>query len=103
MVYFRITYSNGYCGCDDEYYVKLNDEDANKIDQIFEDNFEGYAYNDDERYMDDINPEDYEDEDDYEAALYTAYDELIQYNSTYEEITKEEYDEAIEWGAQILT
>lgn len=98
MVYFRITYSNGYCGCDDEYYVKLNDEDANKIDQIFEDNFERYAYNDDERYMDDINPED------YAAALYTAYDELlIQYNSTYEEITKEEYDEAIEWGAQIIT
>lgn len=101
MVYFKITYSNGYCGCEDEYYVKLNDEDANKIDQIFEDCFDYYIFNDDERYMDDINLEDYENEDDYETALYTradAYNELIQYNSTYEEITKEEYDEAIEGG-----
>lgn len=106
MKYFKITYSNGYCGCDDEYYVKLNDEDADKkIDQIFNDNFDWYAYNSDERFMDDVDPEDYDNEEDYETALSNredAYDELIRENSAYEEVTKEEYDEEVEWGAQTI-
>lgn len=106
MVYFKITYSNGHCGCDDEYYVQLNDEEANKIDYIFEEYFGWYAFNNDERFMDDVDAEDYENEEDYKTALYEredVYDELIRENSTYTEITKEEYDEAVEWGEQIIT
>lgn len=90
MKYFKITCSNGYCGCEEEWYeemcddVFLSDFDA----MILEDYVQLYAFFEpDSRFVDRDN---YETEEEYEEA-YAEYQENISVDV--EEITKEEYEE----------
>ena len=89
-MYFKIIFSNGYCGCDEEIYIET--ETLQAADDYAQDYLvNGYIWYDDaSRCLDDI--EDYESEDDYWADF-----EDYQANCTYdiEEITKEEYEDNI--------
>lgn len=88
MEYFKITCSNGYCGCDEDFYIKAESEGLaedigseiiwNEYSFIEPDNrFIGWE-------------EDYETNEDYENAI-----EEYQENCTFwiTDITKEEYEE----------
>lgn len=96
MFYYLGTYRNGYCGCDEEYLLKGN-EDEIKMYEILEeamDTYYGFAYPD-ERYIN-IDRGDYESEEEYDEALEQAEEEYRDncFESTIlEEITKEEYEE----------
>lgn len=88
MEYFKITCSNGYCGCDEDFYIEAESEGLaedigneiiwNEYSFIEPDNrFIGWE-------------EDYETDEDYEDAI-----EEYQENCTFwiTDITKEEYEE----------
>lgn len=81
MKYWKVTCSNNYCGCDEEFYFKAENE--NEADCIGSDFLEDdYSFYDpDERFVDLENEEEVED---YYAGLGYWVDE----------ISKEEYDEA---------
>lgn len=80
MKYWKITCSNGYCGCDENFYIMAENElEASRMGMDY---LEGdYSFYDpDERFVDmgdDNQIEEYYDELDYEV----------------EEISKEEFDE----------
>ena len=79
MRYYRITCSNGYCGCDENFYDKI--EDGEDIDNIASEYLDCYDFLDpDSRFCDMENEEDVE----------NYYDNLMV---DYQEITKEEYME----------
>lgn len=87
MKYFKVTYSNGYCGCDEDMYIKAETE--TEAEDIAWDDIEIYSfYEPDSRFVDE--PEDYDDEDDYWQAV-----EFYQENITIEikEITRKEFEE----------
>lgn len=87
MKYFKITCSNGYCGCDEEWYTYAEDT-ATIYDFECEDYLQNYAFYDpDARFID---PDDYETEEEYEEA-YADYQANISIDV--EEITREEYEE----------
>lgn len=82
--YYEIIYSNGFCGCDEEEYVKC---DEKAIDEYaIKGLYNSYGFSEpDSRFMDEEDYESYED----------MYEDYIQ-NYLYvewEEITKEEYEE----------
>lgn len=82
MKYYKIVCSNGYCGCDEEFYEALEDNvDINTIaEEIL---WNDYCFAEpDERF---INTDE-----DYNAEL-EAYEEDL--GVWYEEITEEEYKE----------
>lgn len=86
MKYFKITCSNGYCGCDEEWYEEAEDT-ATAEDYNLEDYLLLYDFLvPDERFVD---PDDYETEEEYEEA-YAEYQEYISVDI--EEITRGEYD-----------
>ncbi len=81
MKYWKVTCSNGYCGCDETFYFEEENEDrANLMGQSFLEDDYGF-YDPDERF---VNLEDKEEVEDY-------YDSLEYW---VDEISKEEYDEA---------
>ena len=75
--YFKITCSNNYCGCDEEFYVKENE---NEIDDIADEILTNYYsfFEPDDRFIDTDDDEAYED---YQENCCVDY----------EEITEEEY------------
>ena len=85
MRYYKITYSNNYCGCEEEEYIALEDnvipEDCIEM--------ETYSYYEDDRFID-------ADEDTSEEEYWELMEEYQQ-NCYYEveEITKEEYEENV--------
>jgi len=82
MKYYKIVCSNGYCGCDEEFYEELeNDENIDIIADNILYNYYDFA-EPDERFIDT--------DEDYEAEL-DAYQEKLEV--WYEEITEEEYKE----------
>lgn len=86
MYYFKITYSNGYCGCDEEEYIEAESEE--EAWQVFLDGIEGYSFTEpDSRFVD---QDDYETEEEYFEA-YEEYQDGIQEYSTLEKISEEEY------------
>jgi hypothetical protein len=86
MKYFRVTYSNGYCGCEEEHYIEAENE--KEVIEIASDNIECYSFYDpDSRFVDEY---DYENEDDYCQAV-EDYQEDINFDI--EEITREEFEE----------
>lgn len=105
MHYYFGTYSNGYCGCDEEFLLSGN-EDELKMDKIFMDLIDdmySFIYPD-ERFIN-VDREDYDSEEEYEEALEEAEEEYRDYcfeNSTLEEITKEQYEEYKNSGYPIL-
>lgn len=95
MKYYKGTYSNGYYGCDEEFYFTAENKD--EADQIFDEGKQLYSFSEpDDRFISlDIEP----DEEGYDEAYDEAYEDyqiLINENSWFEEITKEEYEEEAE-------
>lgn len=105
MNYYFGTYSNGYCGCDEEFLLSGN-EDELKMYKIFEDSIDdmySFIYPD-ERFLN-VYREDYDSEEEYEEAREEAEEEYRDYcfeNSFLEEITKEQYEEYKSDGYPIL-
>jgi hypothetical protein len=90
MKYFKITCSNGYCGCDEEWFEEAEDT-ATADDFNCEDYLQNYGFYDpDARFID---PDDFETEEEYEEA-YADYQANISIDV--EEITREEYDRLYE-------
>lgn len=83
MRYYKITYSNSYCGCNEEEYIALED---NAIPEDYIE-MEAYSFYEDDRFID-------ADEDTSEEEYWELMEEYQQ-NCSYEieEITKEEYEE----------
>lgn len=101
MNYYLGIYKNGYCGCDEE-SLWSGPEDYDEMMKIFEDSVDSYYgfYYPDERFID-IYRDDYDTEEEYEEALEEeeeTYCENVLCYSTFEEITKEQYEEYKEWG-----
>ncbi len=85
MKYYKITCSNGYCGCNEDFYEELEDDE--NIDEIADDilfNYYGFAEPDGrfvgKSWDDEITDEEY---DEYQQNLCVDW----------EEITEEEYRE----------
>lgn len=85
-MYIKITYSNGYCGCDEYEYVEVADE--NEANEYVTEGVYNYGFFEpDSRFIsDDCDEEEYEQELEF-------YQEDCFANSSWEEITKEEYEE----------
>lgn len=89
MKYFKATYSNGFCGCDEDMYIKAETEI--EAEEEAWDNIEIYSfYEPDSRFVDE--PEDFDDDEDYWQEV-EFYQENITVMVT--EITKEEYEENV--------
>ena len=87
MKYFKITCSNGYCGCDEEWY-EVADDSATESDFECDDYLQSYGFYDpDARFVD---PDDYDTEEEY-LEVYDDYQANICISV--EEITEEEYKE----------
>lgn len=88
-MYYKMTFSNGYCGCDEEVYEEFNtrEEAEEYAEEYLTSGWYGF-YEPDGRFIGD--EEDYESEEEYWEAV-----EDYQENCTYliTEITKEEYEE----------
>lgn len=84
-MYYKVTCTNGYCGCDEDFYIEAeNNSDAwDEADEILEEQY-SFTYPD-ERFVYDM-----DDEDELEA-----YTEGV--TAFVEEISKEEYLKAKEW------
>ena len=67
MKFFRVTYGNGYCGCDDDIYIAAETL-AEAEDYASENIAEAYIFYDDWSQCID-EPEDYESEDEYWEAV----------------------------------
>lgn len=86
MKYFKVTYNNGYCGCEEEHYIEAENEA--EVNALALDNIECYSfYEPDSRFID---ADDYEDEDEYCQAV-EDYQEDIYFDI--EEITRKEFEE----------
>jgi hypothetical protein len=86
MRYFKVTYNNGYCGCEEEYYIEAETEE--KAIEIANDDIETYGFYDpDSRFVDE---NDYDNEDDYYQAIEDYQNDIY---CDVEEITKEEFEE----------
>ena len=85
-MYYKITCTNSYCGCDENFYIEAeNDSDAwDEANEILESNY-SFIYPD-ERFVEDMDNWD-------EIEIYK-----MNVEAYVEEISKEEYFEAKEWG-----
>lgn len=90
MKYIKFTCSNGFCGCDENFYYEV--EDDTDLDEFAIDILENeYSFNEpDGRFLTHSSGFGDEDYDEYEED----YDEYMENLCTnWEEITKEEYEE----------
>lgn len=76
MRYWKVEMGNGYCGCDEEFLTKTENEELD-----FEDCLEMYSYTDGAAGLD-------PDDEDFEEY---PYSECISDNTSCEEITEEEF------------
>ena len=85
-MYFKVTFSNNYCGCDEEYYIECDNEE--KAEEWLNEEIYNYTFFDpDARFVD---PDDYETDEEYQIEVECYQDSI---SGWYEEITKEEYEE----------
>lgn len=82
MKYYKVEMGNGYCGCDDNFVVTTDDD----TELSLADCMEMYVYADGAAG---INP------DDEEFAEY-PYEENVADNSTWEEISEEDYRKLVD-------
>ena len=88
-MYFKIVFSNNYCGCEEEIYEEFNTEE--EAEEYAEEYLTGGMYSfyePDSRFIG--YEEDYESEEEYLEAV-DQYQEECNFYVT--EITKEEYEE----------
>ena len=85
MAYYKVTCTNGYCGCDENFYIEAeNNSDAwDEANEILESNY-SFIYPD-ERFVYDMNDEE-------ELENYAEGVDVFV-----EEISEKEYLEAKEW------
>lgn len=79
MKYFLVNARNGYCGCDEEYLLEMRDDASD--DEIYSTILETYSY---ESGAAGIDPDDEEFEE-------YSYEECIADNTTWDEISEEEF------------
>ena len=86
MKYYKITCTNGYCGCDENFYIQAeSDSEAwDEANEICSSEY-SFAYPD-ERFVEDMDNWD-------EIEIYE-----MNVEAYVEEISKEEYLKAKEWG-----
>ena len=80
--YYKIMYNNGFCGCDEEDYIKCDDEEINEY--AIEGLYNYYSFSEpDSRFLSEEDYESYED----------MYEDYIQnyLDVTWIEVTEEEY------------
>lgn len=82
MHYFKVTASNGLCGCDDEWLIETEEEDLDFDSDVLE----MYAY--ESGYAGMENDDDYWGSEDEE---YDNYYKAIAENSVWDEISEEEF------------
>ena len=82
MRYWKVEMGNGYCGCDEQFLTKTDDD----TELIFEDCLQMYSYTDGAAGL---NPDD----EDFEEC---PYEEYISENSYWEEIDEEEFQDLID-------
>ena len=93
IMYFKITYLNGFCGCDEEEYIIAEcEEDAW---QYLMDTIENYSFYNDDRYLDETYFEENDGSEDAWDTAWNVYHENIMDYSGIEEITEEEYNENV--------
>ena len=85
-MYIKITYSNGYCGCDEYEYAEVANE--NEADEYVNEGVYNYGFFEDDRFLCDEGIEEYG----FDEAM-ENYQENCFENSGWEEISKEEYEE----------
>ena len=85
-MYYKVTCTNGYCGCDEDFYIEAeNNSDAwDEANEILESNY-SFIYPD-ERFVEDMDNWD-------EIEIYE-----MNVEAYVEEISIEEYFEAKEWS-----
>ena len=93
--YYIIEGRNGWCGCDEDFYLKTSYSPV-LIDNYFEEILASYYnfFTGDDRF--------YDDDDLSEEEQEEAYYEEVMSNSSIEEISEEEYLEAVENGENII-
>lgn len=93
--YYKIEGRNGYCQCDEDFYLKTFYSPILIMD-YFEDILESHYsfFTGDDRFYDDDGFSEEEKE--------KAYYEEVMGNSSFEEISEEEYLEAVENGENII-
>ena len=86
-MFYKITFSNGYAGCDEEIYIKINSETEayNYADEYLTNGWYSFSEPDD-RFVGNI--EDYETENDYYYEI-DCYYEGVTYSL--EECSEEEF------------
>ena len=84
MKFWKITCSNSFCGCDEVYYEKAEENEIQKLAEDILINC--YSFYDDDSFLDEY---DENDDDSYREAI-LEYQECNCYYF-YEEITKEEF------------
>ena len=88
-MYYKMTFSNGYCGCEEEIYEEFNTrEEAEEYADEYLTNGMYAFYEPDSRFVG--NEEDYDSEEEYWEAV-DEYQAECGYSI--KEITKEEYEE----------
>ena len=85
MRYFVINASNGYCGCDDSWVAKTEDDnwEPSEGDYILD----NYVYAEGAAGLDPYDGEEYDSYDDYVEDIYD--------NTVWEEITEEEFNQLL--------
>lgn len=87
-MYFKMVMSNGFCGCEEEEYVELNNE--KEANEYLDECIASYSFFEpDSRF---VNEDDYNSYEEYEADVEYYQDGIYEY-SYFEEITEEEYNE----------
>lgn len=88
-MYIKITYSNGYCGCDEYEYVEVADEkEANEY--VNEGVYNYSFFEPDSRFVSDYDRSDEEYEEEVEYYQQDCFD-----HSYWVEISEEEYEENV--------
>lgn len=87
MHYFKVFASNGICGCDEEWLVETEKEDLDFYEDIlcyytYECGYAGMEYDED----------DWAEYDEEDNDPYVGYENAICENSSWEEISKEEFE-----------
>ena len=92
MRYIKFTCSNGYCGCDEDFYEKFEDNATDhEIDTMGYEILENsYSFYDDDRF---IELEDYAEEYGEDAYSVAMDDYHMDCDIYWEEITQEDYEE----------
>lgn len=88
MRYWKIECSNGFCGCNETFYIKVDSDSEGLVENIGNDIINSqYSYAEpDERFIT-------YDEDDEESYENTVEEYLENRLFWHEEVTKEEYEE----------